>query len=49
MMKKPSEPTMLLLVTNILVSACAQSTTAGLASNMIKINEVAHLKTCTTN
>ncbi len=30
-----------------LVSACAQSTTAGLAYNTIKINEVAHLKTCT--
>jgi hypothetical protein len=32
-----------------LVSACAQSTTAGLASNMIKINEVAHLKNMHTN
>jgi hypothetical protein len=30
-----------------LVSACAQSTTAGLGSNTIKINEVAHLKACT--
>jgi hypothetical protein len=30
-----------------LVSACAQSTTAGLASKTIKINKVAHLKTCT--